>query len=159
MTSTPLTVLDLVPISSGSTAAQALRNSIDLAQQAEGLGYTRYWFAEHHLNPGVAGTSPAVTSTHFGIRIDSAAPTSVTATMTYNAPGRWNTPNKYSAPAAMAPPTIVPPSSPKVVSREFTRTRSIVGGSTRGVTALRSTLNDLDSTIIPSAHGYSTQDG
>ena len=57
---TPLTVLDLVPISSGSTAAQALRNSIDLAQQAERLGYTRYWFAEHHLNPGVAGTSPAV---------------------------------------------------------------------------------------------------
>jgi alkanesulfonate monooxygenase SsuD/methylene tetrahydromethanopterin reductase-like flavin-dependent oxidoreductase (luciferase family) len=60
MTATPLTVLDLVPISSGSTAAQALRNSIDLAQQTERLGYTRYWFAEHHLNPGVAGTSPAV---------------------------------------------------------------------------------------------------
>ena len=60
MTSTPLTVLDLIPIASGSTAAQALRNSIDLAQQAERLGYTRYWFAEHHLNPGVAGTSPAV---------------------------------------------------------------------------------------------------
>lgn len=57
---TPLAVLDLVPISSGSTAAQALRNSLDLAQQAERLGYTRYWFAEHHLNPGVAGTSPAV---------------------------------------------------------------------------------------------------
>jgi alkanesulfonate monooxygenase SsuD/methylene tetrahydromethanopterin reductase-like flavin-dependent oxidoreductase (luciferase family) len=60
MTTTPLTVLDLVPISSGSTATQALRNSIDLAQQTERLGYTRYWFAEHHLNPGVAGTSPAV---------------------------------------------------------------------------------------------------
>ena len=57
---TPLTVLDLVPISSGSTATQALRNSIDLAQRAERLGYTRYWFAEHHLNPGVGGTSPAV---------------------------------------------------------------------------------------------------
>jgi alkanesulfonate monooxygenase SsuD/methylene tetrahydromethanopterin reductase-like flavin-dependent oxidoreductase (luciferase family) len=57
---TSLTVLDLVPISSGSTAPQALRNSIDLAQHAEALGYTRYWFAEHHLNPGVAGTSPAV---------------------------------------------------------------------------------------------------
>ena len=57
---TPLAVLDLVPISSGSTAAQALRSSIDLAQQTERLGYTRYWFAEHHLNPGVAGTSPAV---------------------------------------------------------------------------------------------------
>jgi alkanesulfonate monooxygenase SsuD/methylene tetrahydromethanopterin reductase-like flavin-dependent oxidoreductase (luciferase family) len=60
MSTTPLTVLDLVPISSGSTAPQALRNSIDLAQQTERLGYTRYWFAEHHLNPGVAGTSPAV---------------------------------------------------------------------------------------------------
>ena len=60
MTTTPLTVLDLVPISSGSNAAQALRNSIDLAQQTERLGYARYWFAEHHLNPGVAGTSPAM---------------------------------------------------------------------------------------------------
>jgi alkanesulfonate monooxygenase SsuD/methylene tetrahydromethanopterin reductase-like flavin-dependent oxidoreductase (luciferase family) len=60
MTNTPLAVLDLVPVSSGSTAGQALRNSIDLAQEAERLGYARYWFAEHHLNPGVAGTSPAV---------------------------------------------------------------------------------------------------
>ena len=56
----PLAVLDLVPISSGSTAAQALRNSVDLARAAERFGYARYWFAEHHLNPGVAGTSPAV---------------------------------------------------------------------------------------------------
>ena len=60
MSPAPLAVLDLVPISSGSNAAEALRHSIDLAQQAEQLGYTRYWFAEHHLNPGVAGTSPAV---------------------------------------------------------------------------------------------------
>jgi luciferase family oxidoreductase group 1 len=60
MASTPLSVLDLVPISAGSTATDALRNSIDLAQRAEQLGYLRYWFAEHHLNPGVAGTSPAV---------------------------------------------------------------------------------------------------
>jgi alkanesulfonate monooxygenase SsuD/methylene tetrahydromethanopterin reductase-like flavin-dependent oxidoreductase (luciferase family) len=60
MANTPLAVLDLVPISSGSTATEALRNSIDLAQRAERLGYARYWFAEHHLNPGVAGTSPAV---------------------------------------------------------------------------------------------------
>jgi alkanesulfonate monooxygenase SsuD/methylene tetrahydromethanopterin reductase-like flavin-dependent oxidoreductase (luciferase family) len=57
---TPLAVLDLVPISSGSTAGQALRNSIDLARAAERFGYSRYWFAEHHLNPGVAGTSPAI---------------------------------------------------------------------------------------------------
>ncbi|MEU1464057.1 LLM class flavin-dependent oxidoreductase [Streptomyces sp. NPDC005727] len=60
MPSTPLGVLDLVPISSGSTAGEALRNTIDLARQTERFGYTRYWFAEHHLNPGVAGTSPAV---------------------------------------------------------------------------------------------------
>ncbi|WP_438295439.1 LLM class flavin-dependent oxidoreductase [Streptomyces sp. HUAS TT7] len=60
MSDIPLGILDLVPISSGSTATEALRNSIDLAQQAERLGYARYWYAEHHLNPGVAGTSPAV---------------------------------------------------------------------------------------------------
>ncbi|NEA50055.1 LLM class flavin-dependent oxidoreductase [Streptomyces sp. SID10815] len=57
---TPLGILDLVPIPSGATAGDALRNSIDLARQAERLGYARHWFAEHHLNPGVAGTSPAV---------------------------------------------------------------------------------------------------
>ncbi|MEV0176063.1 LLM class flavin-dependent oxidoreductase [Streptomyces sp. NPDC050803] len=60
MSAIPLGVLDLVPIPSGATPAEALRNSIDLARHAERLGYTRYWFAEHHLNPGVAGTSPAV---------------------------------------------------------------------------------------------------
>jgi alkanesulfonate monooxygenase SsuD/methylene tetrahydromethanopterin reductase-like flavin-dependent oxidoreductase (luciferase family) len=60
MATTPLTVLDLVPISSGSSPAEALRNTISLARAAESFGYSRYWFAEHHLNPGVAGTSPAV---------------------------------------------------------------------------------------------------
>ncbi|MER5878687.1 LLM class flavin-dependent oxidoreductase [Streptomyces sp. NPDC001910] len=60
MSDIPLGVLDLVPVPSGSTATDALRNSVDLARRAEELGYARYWFAEHHLNPGVAGTSPAV---------------------------------------------------------------------------------------------------
>jgi alkanesulfonate monooxygenase SsuD/methylene tetrahydromethanopterin reductase-like flavin-dependent oxidoreductase (luciferase family) len=60
MPRTPLGVLDLVPIPSGSTAADALHATLDLARQAERFGYHRYWFAEHHLNPGVAGTSPAV---------------------------------------------------------------------------------------------------
>lgn len=60
MPNLPLGVLDLVPVSSGETPAQAIRHSIDLAQHAESLGYARYWFAEHHLNPGVAGTSPAL---------------------------------------------------------------------------------------------------
>ena len=58
--SLPLSVLDLVPVASGQTPTDAVRNSIDLAQQAERLGYHRYWFAEHHLNPGVAGTAPAI---------------------------------------------------------------------------------------------------
>jgi alkanesulfonate monooxygenase SsuD/methylene tetrahydromethanopterin reductase-like flavin-dependent oxidoreductase (luciferase family) len=56
----PLGILDLVPVSSGSTAARALRNTIDLVRAAERLGYRRYWFAEHHLNPGVAGSTPAL---------------------------------------------------------------------------------------------------
>jgi alkanesulfonate monooxygenase SsuD/methylene tetrahydromethanopterin reductase-like flavin-dependent oxidoreductase (luciferase family) len=56
----PLSVLDLVPVSSGSTNAEALRNAVDLVRQAEELGYRRYWFAEHHLNPGVLGASPGV---------------------------------------------------------------------------------------------------
>ncbi|MET0459314.1 MAG: LLM class flavin-dependent oxidoreductase, partial [Ilumatobacteraceae bacterium] len=55
-----LSVLDLVPVASGSTAREALHRTVDLAQRAEAAGYQRYWVAEHHLNPGVAGTSPAL---------------------------------------------------------------------------------------------------
>ncbi|MGI9823737.1 LLM class flavin-dependent oxidoreductase [Agromyces sp. Marseille-Q5079] len=54
----PLAVLDLVPIAEGSNAGEALRRSIDLARRAESFGYARYWLAEHHLNPGVAGAAP-----------------------------------------------------------------------------------------------------
>ncbi|KQO96683.1 LLM class flavin-dependent oxidoreductase [Leifsonia sp. Leaf264] len=54
----PLAVLDLVPIPSGATGRDALANTIDLAQRAEEFGYARYWLAEHHLNPGVAGSAP-----------------------------------------------------------------------------------------------------
>lgn len=60
MSRAPLSVLDLVPVVSGETGADALRHSIDLARETERLGYARYWVAEHHLNPGVAGTSPSV---------------------------------------------------------------------------------------------------
>lgn len=78
MTRVPLSVLDLVPITSGSDAAVAVRNAVDLARRAEDLGYARYWVAEHHLNPGVAGTSPAVVLAMTGaatdrIRLGSAA--------------------------------------------------------------------------------------
>lgn len=53
-----LSVLDLSPIPVGSSAGDALRNTIDLAQLAERLGYTRYWLAEHHNMPGLASSVP-----------------------------------------------------------------------------------------------------
>jgi alkanesulfonate monooxygenase SsuD/methylene tetrahydromethanopterin reductase-like flavin-dependent oxidoreductase (luciferase family) len=56
----PLSVLDLLPRTSGSDNTTAVRNTIDLVQRAEQFGYGRYWFAEHHVNPGVLGSSPAI---------------------------------------------------------------------------------------------------
>ncbi|HEX4703372.1 MAG TPA: LLM class flavin-dependent oxidoreductase [Pseudonocardiaceae bacterium] len=56
----PLSVLDLAPVSAGSTSAQALRTTIELARRAETLGYTRFWLAEHHNMPGIASSAPAV---------------------------------------------------------------------------------------------------
>jgi luciferase family oxidoreductase group 1 len=55
---TLLSVLDQSPISDGSTGGDALRNSVDLAQHAESLGYNRYWIAEHHATPMLASPSP-----------------------------------------------------------------------------------------------------
>jgi luciferase family oxidoreductase group 1 len=60
MSPTPLAVLDLLPVSQGDTHRQAVANAVDLAHRSEKFGYARYWFAEHHLNPGVLGVSPAV---------------------------------------------------------------------------------------------------
>jgi luciferase family oxidoreductase group 1 len=53
-----LSVLDQSPISEGMTGSQALRNTIDLAQLTDALGYHRYWVAEHHGGPMLAGPSP-----------------------------------------------------------------------------------------------------
>jgi luciferase family oxidoreductase group 1 len=53
-----LSVLDQSPISEGSTGAEALRNTIDLARHVDGLGYNRYWVAEHHGTSMLAGSSP-----------------------------------------------------------------------------------------------------
>lgn len=53
-----LSVLDQSPIAEGSTSADALRNTIDLAQLCDTLGYDRYWLAEHHASPGLAGVAP-----------------------------------------------------------------------------------------------------
>ncbi|MGI8753876.1 MAG: LLM class flavin-dependent oxidoreductase [Acidimicrobiales bacterium] len=60
----PLSVLDLSPIASGSTARHALTNSLDLARRAEPWGYHRYWVAEHHNMPGIASSAPAVLIGH-----------------------------------------------------------------------------------------------
>ncbi len=53
-----VSVLDQSPIAAGSTGAQALRNTLDLAQLADRRGYHRYWLAEHHGGPMLAGPSP-----------------------------------------------------------------------------------------------------
>src|SRR4051794_30361848 len=55
-----LSVLDQSPISEGSTGSAALHNTIDLARLADGLGYHRYWVAEHHGGAMLAGPSPEV---------------------------------------------------------------------------------------------------
>lgn len=53
-----LSVLDQSPIAEGSTAAAALANTIDLARHCDALGYDRYWLAEHHASPALAGVAP-----------------------------------------------------------------------------------------------------
>lgn len=55
-----LSILDQTPIPAGSTAPDAVANTIDLAKHAESLGYQRYWVAEHHNSTGYAGTAPEI---------------------------------------------------------------------------------------------------
>lgn len=57
-------VLDLCPVPEGSTAADAMRNTGELAQHVERLGYHRYWMAEHHNMPGIASAATAVLLGH-----------------------------------------------------------------------------------------------
>ncbi len=67
-------MLDQSPIAEGTTGAQALHNTLDLARLADECGYHRYWLAEHHGTPMLAGTSPealigpiAATTTHLRV--------------------------------------------------------------------------------------------
>ena len=62
----PFSVLDLSPIVEGGSAAQAFRNTLDLAQHAERWGYRRFWLAEHHNMPGIASAATAVLIGHVG---------------------------------------------------------------------------------------------
>src|SRR5205807_752332 len=59
-----VSILDLSPITQGSDAATALRNSLDLARHAETWGYKRFWVAEHHNMPGIASAATAVVIGH-----------------------------------------------------------------------------------------------
>ena len=60
----PFSLLDLAPVTEGSTPAQAFANTLDLARHAEALGYTRFWLAEHHNMPGIASAATAVLIGH-----------------------------------------------------------------------------------------------
>src|SRR3954471_16470611 len=61
---TPLSVLDLVPVRAGGTAADAMREEVDLARAVERLGYVRYWFAEHHSMAGIGSSAPEILIAH-----------------------------------------------------------------------------------------------
>jgi luciferase family oxidoreductase group 1 len=66
----PLSVLDLAPVGTGRTSADALADSTALARAADRLGYRRFWVAEHHAMPAVASTSPAVLLAHLAASTD-----------------------------------------------------------------------------------------
>ncbi len=68
--SVPLSVLDLAPVGSGRSAADALHGTTRLAQRADELGYTRFWVAEHHNIPSVASTAPEVLIAHIAARTE-----------------------------------------------------------------------------------------
>lgn len=60
----PLSILDLAPVAEGSTPAEALARSLDLARHAERLGYVRFWLAEHHNMTGIASAATSVVIGH-----------------------------------------------------------------------------------------------
>src|ERR1700674_5114257 len=62
----PFSVLDLSPIPQGAAAADAFRNSLDLAQHVEKWGYHRFWLAEHHNMPGIASAATSIVIAHIG---------------------------------------------------------------------------------------------
>ncbi|MGY6211324.1 LLM class flavin-dependent oxidoreductase [Cytobacillus firmus] len=60
----PFSVLDLSPITAGSTPADSFRNTLELAQLAEKLDYNRFWLAEHHNMPFIASSATSVVMSH-----------------------------------------------------------------------------------------------
>ncbi|NEM99684.1 LLM class flavin-dependent oxidoreductase [Pontibacter burrus] len=64
LSDTAISILDLVPILEGKTAADSFKNSTDLAQHAEKWGFTRYWLAEHHNMAGIASSATSILIGH-----------------------------------------------------------------------------------------------
>lgn len=60
----PLSILDVAPVGSGSTASLALRQTVELARMADRLGFVRFWLAEHHGMPSIASSSPEILIEH-----------------------------------------------------------------------------------------------
>ncbi|MCR7256685.1 LLM class flavin-dependent oxidoreductase, partial [Pseudomonas aeruginosa] len=60
----PLSMLDLVPVRTGGSVAEALHNSLDLARHVERLGFNRFWLAEHHNMDGIASSATALLIGH-----------------------------------------------------------------------------------------------
>lgn len=63
-----ISILDQAPISSGYSPKEALEASVQLAQSAERLGYTRYWIAEHHDLSGFACSAPEIMLSYIGAK-------------------------------------------------------------------------------------------
>ena len=66
----PLSLIDFCHIYPGETAAQSMARSVDLAQRAEALGYSRIWYSEHHNMKHIASSAPAVLIAHIGARTE-----------------------------------------------------------------------------------------
>ena len=133
-------MLDLAPVPAGSTAAQALANSVELAQHVERLGYTRHWVAEHHNMAGIASSSPPVLIAHLAVRHDDAAhrrrrrdaPQPRRRSRWPNSSARW----KRSTPAASISASVAP--------RAPTRSPPPLSGATPGRPATSSRRSSRD---------------
>ncbi|WP_266081041.1 LLM class flavin-dependent oxidoreductase [Haladaptatus caseinilyticus] len=67
-----LSIVDLSPVPNGGTATEAYANTVETARQAERLGYSRFWVAEHHgMANTLAGTTPEVLLGHLAAETDS----------------------------------------------------------------------------------------
>ncbi|WIM67115.1 LLM class flavin-dependent oxidoreductase [Corynebacterium breve] len=70
MSRLPLSLIDFCMIYDGETAGESMQRSVELAQKAERLGYSRIWYSEHHNMPTIASSSPAVLIAHIGARTE-----------------------------------------------------------------------------------------